>query len=218
MTGRDKTEFKYDVADDYGVESLALVIRLAEPNPAAPEAEESSPAPLPGAAPQGRQRHRRAGSHRHRWAGLEVDARLVATDGAGQTGESPPHRFILPEKLFLQPLAKAAQEARVTLLREPRAYGAIADNPDAARAGALNTAAANRLDAAPEEVRRAATMLSALTFRPETYFEDYSVYLGLRTALGLVQSAASKAEADSVEPILWAAALKAEYGSAAGCA
>ncbi|MEL6474560.1 MAG: DUF4175 family protein [Pseudomonadota bacterium] len=215
VTTQDKTEFEYEVSDDYGVDRLDLVITLANPNPAAPDAEERTPVPLPGAAPKTASETATLDLTRHRWAGLEVVAQLVATDGAGQQGASEPYTFTLPEKLFLQPLAKAAQEARVTILREPRTYDTVPENLDAVRDDAINVAAANRLDAAPPDIQLAAEMLSALTFRPSDYFEDYAVYLGLRTALGLVQSAGDKAEADSVDPILWAVALKAEYGSAA---
>lgn len=214
-TPQDRTEFSWEVTDDYGVESLELALRLTDPHPAAPGAEDRVPVPLAAVSPKEAGEQATLDLTRHRWAGLEVEARLVATDGAGQEGFSAAHTFVLPEKLFLQPLARAAQESRVTVLRDPRTYEEGEPNITATRQGEINTAAANRLEAAPEDVRRAALMLDALTFEAPRYFRDYSIYFGLRTAHGLLESATSKDEADSIDPILWAVALKAEYGSSA---
>lgn len=214
-TGQDKTEFKWAASDDYGVEKLEVAVKLIEPHPAAPDAEHREPIPFPGVAPKEAEETATLDLTRHRWAGMEVEARIVATDGAGQEGFSQPHVFVLPEKLFLQPLAKAAQENRVTVLRDPRAYADIPANADATQAGAVNTAPSSRLEYAPEDVQRASVMLDALTYRPETYFRDYSIYFGLRMAQEILETATSKDEADSIDPVLWAVALKAEYGSAA---
>jgi hypothetical protein len=139
----------------------------------------------------------------------------VARDGAGQEGFSETVPFILPEKLFLDPLAQAAQEARVTVLREPRPYAELEKNDQALSDGAINTAATGRLDAAPEGVRLAALMLDSVTYRGEVFFNDLGAFMGLRMALGTLESAGTKAEADAVEPLLWAIALKLEYGSVA---
>lgn len=214
-TPQDRTEFTWAVTDDYGVDSLELALRLTSPHPAAPDAEERVPAPIAEVAPKEASEQATLDLTRHRWAGLEVEARLIATDGAGQEGVSEPHVFVLPEKLFLQPLARAAQESRVTVLRDPRPYEAIPANPAALQQDAVNTAATNRLEAAPQDVRRAALMLDALTYEAPRYFRDYSIYFGLRAAHGLLESATTKEAADSIDPILWAVALKAEYGSSA---
>ncbi len=211
----DKTEFTWEVEDDYGVETLSLSLRLVEPHPAAPDAEDRIAVPMRGVSPKEASEAAQLDMTRHRWAGLEVEARLIAVDGAGQEGRSEPHVFILPTKLLLQPLAKSIQEIRVTTLREPRAYPDDVANAKALTAGALNLPALNRLETAPAGVRDAAFMLDAITYEAPRFFKDYSVYLALRTSRGILGAASSKPEADSVEPILWAAALKAEYGSAA---
>ncbi|MBY9065820.1 DUF4175 domain-containing protein [Hyphomonas sp. WL0036] len=213
---RDQVQFKWKADDDYGVVAVELAIRLREPHPADPEAEDRVPVPMPGAA--GAKEAAAAAQldlTRHRWAGLPVDVRLVARDGSGQEGFSESIPFILPEKLFLDPLAKATQEARVTVLREPRSYAELEKNGQALTDGAINTAAAGRLDSAPEGVRQAALMLDALTYRGEMFFNDLGAFMGLRMALGTLQSAGTKAEADAVEPLLWSIALKLEYGSVA---
>ncbi len=213
---RDQVEFKWKAGDDYGVTAVELAIRLQTPHPAAPEAEDRVPVPMPG-APGAKELSATAQLDltRHRWAGLPVDVRLVARDGAGQEGFSEPVPFNLPEKLFLDPLAQAAQEARVTVLREPRPYMDLPKNEPALTDGAINTAATGRLDAAPEGVRQAALMLDSVTYRGEMFINDLGAFMGLRMALSTLQSAGTKAEADAVEPLLWAIALKLEHGSVA---
>ena len=215
LTETDRMRFDWTASDDYGIETLELRIWLREPHPAAPDADDRLAVDLIGLDRREAEDTAEIDATRHRWAGLPVNVQLVATDAAGQEGVSESVPFILPEKLFLQPLAKAAQEARVTVLREPRGYGDIPPNLDALREGAVNTAGSRRLGHAPEGVQRAALMLDALTYQPETYFRDRSVYFGLRMAHSVLAAAPDKAEADSVEPVLWAVALKAEYGSAA---
>lgn len=213
---RDQIKFKWKAGDDYGVTAVELAIRLREPHPADPEAEDRVPVPMPGVAGA---KELAASAQldltRHRWAGLPVDLRLVARDGAGQEGFSDTVPFVLPEKLFLDPLAQATQEARVTVLREPRAYAEAEKNELMLQDGAINTAATGRLDAAPEGVRQAALMLDAVTYRGEIFIENLGAFMGLRMALGTLTTATSKAEADSVEPLLWSIALKLEYGSVA---
>jgi len=215
VTPQDRTGFTWAASDDYGIDRLVLALSLQAPDPDAPDAEEriNVPLPAPGAREAGEESE--LDLTRHRWAGLPVTARIIAIDGAGQEGRSEPFDFTLPEKLFLQPLARAAQEVRVTVLREPEGYRQLGANAAALRPDGLNAAATARLDAAPAGVRKAAVMLDALTYEPARYFEDPSLYLGLRAAGGLLTSASDKAEADAVDPLLWAVALKAEYGSAA---
>ena len=213
---RDQITFKWKADDDYGIAAVELAIRLRVPHPAAPEAEDRVPVPMPG-APGGRELAATAQLDltRHRWAGLPVELRLVARDGAGQEGFSEPAPFDLPEKLFLDPLAQAAQEARVTVLREPRPYAELGKNDQALSNDAINTAATGRLDAAPEGVRQAALMLESITYRGELFINDLGAFMGLRMALGTLQSAGTKQEADAVEPLLWSIALKLEHGSVA---
>lgn len=213
---RDQVTFKWKAGDDYGVTAVELGIRLREPHPADPDAEDRVPVPMPG-APGAKELAATAQLDltRHRWAGLPVDLRLIARDGAGQEGFSESAPFILPEKLFLDPLALAAQEARVTVLREPRPYAELPRNEEAISEGAINTAATGRLDAAPEGVRQAALMLDSVTYRGEMFINDLGAFMGLRMALGTLQSAGTKQEADAVEPLLWSIALKLEHGSVA---
>ncbi|WP_430403112.1 DUF4175 domain-containing protein [Hyphomonas sp.] len=212
---QDRIAFTWSAADDYGVTGLELAISLREPNPAAPDAEDRVPVPLPGVSATQGSDTVQLDLTRHRWAGLAVNLRLVATDGAGQEGTSETVPFLLPEKLFLEPIARVAQEVRVTVLREPRPYAEMPMNDDALRQDALNTTAANRLASAPAGVQKAALMLDAITFRGEQYMPNIAAFLTFRTAHGILSAASTKDEADAVDPLLWALALKAEYGSAA---
>ncbi len=212
---RDTTEFTWAARDDYGVVKLEIGIKLREPHPAAPDAEDRVALSLPGAANGEITDKAQIDLTRHRWAGLAVDLRLIATDGAGQEGVSPSTPFVLPDKFFLDPLARAAQDIRVTVLREPREYKKAGLNLEALRAGRLNTSAANRLALAPAGVQKGALMLDAITWQGERYFDHLPTYLSFRTAHGILESASSKAEADEVDTLLWALALKIEYGTAA---
>ena len=130
------------------------------------------PVPLPGVAPTSAEDITQLDLTRHRWAGLPVEMQLVATDGAGQTGLSEPLDFTLPEKLFLDPIARVAQEVRVTVLREPRDYEELSRNETALQQDALNVTAANRLDTAPPDIQKAALMLDAMTYKGERYIPD----------------------------------------------
>lgn len=216
---QDKVKFAWKASDDYGVVAVDLAIRLKEPHPAAPDAEERVPVPMPGASGA-----KEASATveldltRHKWAGLAVDLQLVALDGSGQEGRSETMPFILPEKLFIDPLARSAQEVRVTVLREPRPYTELPKNDAAVTDGALNLQATGRLEAAPDGVRQAVAMLEALTYKGEFFFDSLSAYMGFKTAEKTLIAAGSKPEADAVEQLLWAMALKLEYGSAADAA
>lgn len=230
LSAKDETVFSWRGGDDYGIEKAELSFRLKDPHPAAPDEEARVDVPIPGVYP------RMIGEDpdpddeedegesvsldltRHKWAGLEVVTCIIATDGAGQESvcaDNEAHTFIMPNKLFLQPLAQATQEARVTVLREPRKYDASEFNPATLKSGAITEEPVNQLEYAPDDIRLAALMLDAITFEGPRYFNDYTIYLALRNARGILDTAPTKEEADTVDSILWSAALKAEYGSAA---
>ena len=211
----DRTEFAWTGTDDYGIVRAELAIRRKEPHPAAPDEEDRVPIPLAAPSMPEIRETTQIDLTRHRWAGLPVDVRIVAIDGAGQEGTSETVPFILPEKLFLDPIARVAQEVRVTVLREPRDYQDQPKNPFALKQGAINTRAANRLDLAPPDVQKAALMLDSITLMGERYMPNQAYYLSFKVAEGMLETASSRTEAEAVDPLLWALALKAEYGSAA---
>jgi uncharacterized protein (TIGR02302 family) len=118
----------------------------------------------------------------HPWAGLKVKMTLVARDQAGQTGESAPYEFVLPERAFTKPLAKAVVEQRKKLVRDPTA---------------------------PEGVANA---LEALTLGGDKVIDDSTVYLALRNAYWRLRTDVSRDSIASVVDQLWSTALRIEEG------
>jgi hypothetical protein len=216
----DRTEFKYKLADDYGVAKLELIAVRKDTPKEAGEIEDGTLIETVTLAPKEEEGDFSQDLVRHRWAGLDVMVKLRATDDAGQTAESEAVAYRIPEKIFLQPNARMAQEARAVLLRNWEEYNIPpgADNFTSVEGTGFNaiaTAAANRLTWAPEQIKRAVMTLDAITWRPEDFFEDPVIYMGLRNARTIIESAADRAEAESAEGVLWDIALRAEYGSLA---
>ncbi|MBD3769670.1 MAG: DUF4175 family protein [Rhodobacterales bacterium] len=211
----DRTEFAWTAKDDYGVVRAELSLRLREPHPAAPDEEDRVPIPLAAPSMPDIKDATQIDLTRHRWAGLPVDVQLVVTDASGQEGTSETVPFVLPEKLFLDPVARVAQEVRVTVLREPRDYAQQEPNLSALRQDAINTDAANRLNIAPPDIQKAALMLDSVTLMGERYMPNQAYYLTFKMAEGMLETAGTKEEAEAVDPLLWSLALKAEYGNAA---
>jgi uncharacterized protein (TIGR02302 family) len=118
----------------------------------------------------------------HPWAGLKVHMTLIARDQAGQMGASVPYEFILPERAFTKPLARAVVEQRKKLVRDP---------------------------AAPEGVAYA---LDALTLGGDKVIDDSTVYLALRNAYWRLRTDPSREGIATVVDQLWSAALRLEEG------
>lgn len=215
VTPTDKTAFSWTVEDDYGVDRLMLEVILPGDGLFGGEADQIEII-MDDVSPLKLEDNSEIDLTRHKWAGLELRARLVATDGAGQVGRSATIDFTMPSKLFLQPLARASQEVRLDILRENDDYIERDFNTAALGPDALNLEVANRLEKAPAGIQTAALKLDGLTFEPESYFRDLSIYLGLRNARQFLTIATSLQEAqEQTEPILWMVALRAEYGSVA---
>jgi uncharacterized protein (TIGR02302 family) len=118
----------------------------------------------------------------HPWAGLKVRMTLIARDQASQSGQSVPYEFVLPERTFTKPLAKAVVEQRKKLVRDP---------------------------SAPEGVAYA---LDALTLGADKVIDDSVVYLALRNAYWRLRNDPSRESIASVVDQLWEAALRIEDG------
>ncbi|HLG87849.1 MAG TPA: DUF4175 family protein [Alphaproteobacteria bacterium] len=120
----------------------------------------------------------------HPWAGMPVLAKLVATDAAGHTGESEEATLTLPEHSFQSAVARDIIDARKQLI----------------------------LEEAPR--RDIAIRVAAVAYRPETYSDDLSVFLALRTAADELRRRSpddDNATAE-IEALLWDAALKIDEG------
>ncbi|MEZ5829351.1 MAG: TIGR02302 family protein [Hyphomicrobiales bacterium] len=118
----------------------------------------------------------------HPWAGLKVRMTLIARDQAEQTGASPPFEFVLPERAFTKPLAKAVVEQRKKLVRDPTSQGVVA------------------------------RALDALTIGDEKVIDDRTVYLSLRDAYWRLLNDDSRESVASVVDQLWSTALRIEEG------
>jgi uncharacterized protein (TIGR02302 family) len=118
----------------------------------------------------------------HPWAGLKVRMTLIARDQAGQTGESIPYEFVLPERNFTKPLAKAVVEQRKKLVRDP---------------------------SAPDGVIKA---LDALTIGADKVIDSTTIYLALRNAYWRLRNDNSREGIASVVAQLWEIALRIEDG------
>lgn len=114
----------WQASDQYGLKGLGLRLSL----PSRPEAPALETAlPLPGASPKSAHATAILDLTAHPWAGLPVEARLVARDEAGLAAASEPARFTLPERHFKNPVAQTLVLARKSLSLDPDArLGAIA--------------------------------------------------------------------------------------------
>lgn len=195
-TPRAALRLSYRASDDHGVASAEATFALADAAASAPPQDlegESKLNPLieapvmPLQLPRSNAKQVEGNASQdltaHPWAGLKVRMTLAARDQAGQTGTSEAYEFILPERKFTKPLARAVVEQRKKLVRERDA---------------------------DEKVARA---LDALTLGGERVIADSSVYLSLRNAYWRLNSDPSPESIASVVEQLWHVALRIEDGN-----
>lgn len=209
---RDRLEFKYSLEDDYGVVNLYLSMALQSD----PDNTEQISIALPGASVRtSKQEPGGLDLTKHKWAGKKVTGRLLAVDGKRQVGSTALHDFIVPDKIFVEPLAKAVAEQRQLMLAGTQAYAPF-KAPKSVADKNLPLFAVDRPDQtiarAPEPVRRTALLIDAITDKPVGIFEDPSVYMGLRHIYRRLQLAQKQDELSGIAEDLWAIALRAEFG------
>ena len=107
---------------------------------------------------------------------------LEARDQAEQVGRSEAYEFVLPERVFTQPLAKAVIEQRSKLVQEPDSSAMVA------------------------------LALDGLTIGEERVIEDHTVYLSLRNTYWRLRNDDSREAVSSVVDQLWSTALRIEEG------
>lgn len=209
----DQLTFEWSAEDDYGLSGVELLIRPAPETGLADRGEDVVALELTSSFAREVSDTTRLDLTRHKWAGLQVELRLRATDAAGQSGLSEPVVRELPEKLFLEPLALASQEIRLEVMREPDEFESV----PASLAARLDDGAGlgDRLERAPEGIQQAALMLDAVTYKPELYFSDMTVYFGLRRAHEMLRFASTQTDVEPIDDLLWSVALRAEYGTVA---
>jgi len=118
----------------------------------------------------------------HPWAGARVKLTLVARDEAGQEGRSETINFVLPQRPFTKPLARALVEQRRNLILDP-------DNR-----------------------KRVQTALDSLLIAPDRFTPQWGVFMGLRTGAQRLRTARTDQDLIEVADWLWAMALQIEDG------
>ena len=113
------------------------------------------------------------------WAGLEVTGQLTVKDGAAQEISTKAIQFKLPQRPFFNPLAKAVIEQRQTLA------------------------------VAAKDWPRAGRSFDALTLSPETFYDNTTDYLLLRSAFWRVMKQNGEGFEEAVEDF-WPLALQLE--------
>ncbi|WP_439578125.1 DUF4175 domain-containing protein, partial [Elioraea sp.] len=150
---------------------------------ARPEAEALTvPMPVPGG---GERQVRGTGQpdlSAHPWAGLPVTIVLEAKDGADQTGRSQSLIVELPERRFEHPVARALVALR------------------------------KRMTLAPAERSAHARELDRIAAAPETFDDDFTVFLGLRVARSRLRFDRTEGATAEVQALLWDLAIRLEEG------
>ena len=118
------------------------------------------------------------------WAGLKVTMMLFATDALGQKGRSAVETFLLPERVFNDPTARALIVLRKALTHDPKAL---------------------RLDVADG--------MRMIQARPETYRDDPVVTLGLRVGSARLAASGDRQTITDTQALLWDLAMRLEQGA-----
>ncbi len=183
--------FKYKVDDDYGVTSAeARIERIVPASKNRPEGGLpliGKPPVFPLSLPHAPVKSGEGKTYRdltaHPWAGLPVVATLLAKDEAGNTGLSSPRGFILPERTFTKPLAKAVIGQRRELVEDPDDTARISGN------------------------------LGALALSAQDDGIAAAIYLNLRSASMRLKGRPAIEKVESVVDQLWDIATRIEDGN-----
>ncbi|MGI9128217.1 MAG: DUF4175 domain-containing protein [Roseomonas sp.] len=165
--------------DDWGLVALRVELRLKQ-RPSAPPVTQDMP--LPGGAPRQAQGAAQHDFSAHPWAGLEVEARLFARDGAEQEGKSEGAFLVLPERRFSHPVAQQLIAIRRALSLDPNAR---------------------------EPARRE---LDRITNAPEAFEHDTGMFLTLRSARHRLMRDRRDEAVPEVQQVLWDVAVALEEG------
>ncbi|MBL8583522.1 MAG: TIGR02302 family protein, partial [Rhizobiaceae bacterium] len=170
---------------DYGAASAQAEFALDEPvKPGARPLYEQPEMPLALPRRGGREIAAKASRDltEHVWAGHPVRLQLKVTDDAGQEGVSEVKSFVLPERPFTNPLARALIEQRGMLALDANSKPAVLD------------------------------LMDAITLRPEDTFDTMAHYLGIVSAETRLKMAETDDQLREVVAYLWEVALSIEDG------
>ena len=177
----------YMIEDAYGVREAGGGFVLAKPAPDAPKHTLFGPPTLALQLPGGANRTGEARStvdlSEHPWAGAHVLMTLKAVSVSDASAESPPVEIVLPQRHFVNPLAKALVEQR---------RGLIID-PDRNRS-------------------RLAKALDALMIAPELFMPETGQYLGVYSVARQLEAARTDDAMREVVASLWSLAVTIEDG------
>ncbi|WP_137132168.1 TIGR02302 family protein [Rhizobium sp. FY34] len=178
-------EIGFTGRDDYGIQRAFALIEPAEPQ----AANARSLYPLPEYRldlPRNSTREVKGLTSRnlseHPLAGKRVRITLVAIDGAGQEGRSPPVEMVLPGRRFVEPLAAAVAEQRQVFALDTR------------------------------QMPRAIALNEVLALRPDETIPNLSHYLLIRSALARMKLAYNDELLKNTADYLWEIALGIEDG------
>ncbi|RLP23947.1 TIGR02302 family protein [Mesorhizobium sp. YM1C-6-2] len=178
-------ELAYEVEDDYGATEAFADFELEE-TPSA-EAHPLYGAPemkltLPRRDAKGPAAKTSRDLTEHVWSGSRIKLTLKAKDAAGQEASSETKTFVMPEKIFTNPLARAVVE-----------HGKIFSLDTNRKQDTLN-------------------LIDAITIRPEDTFENPSHYLGIMAGRTQLEMAATDEQLREVADYMWEMALSIEDG------
>ncbi len=171
--------------DDYGIREAHAIIEPVRTQD--PEATPLYPLPefkldIPRRNPREPEGLTSRNLTEHPLAGKRVRITLVATDDAGQTGQSPPHEMVLPARPFAEPLAAAVAEQRQIFSLDTR------------------------------QMPRAIELNEVLALRPDETIPNLSHFLLIRSALGRMELARGEEQLKETADYLWEIALGIEDG------
>ena len=213
---RDRLSFQYSLQDDYGVEQLGLEMTLLEGD----MPPDTAVVPLTGkSVRETKGTDAVLDLTKHKWAGRKVKGRLIAADGTGETAQSDYAYFTIPDKIFIEPIAKAVAEQRMLVLAGLEGNQSYAPLPMRTRREWENQPRFDdwrtdeKLGRAPEEIQRAAALIDAVTDAPAGLYEDPAVFMGLKNVLGTLRHSRNIEAITPVPDTLWSIAIRAEFGS-----
>lgn len=183
-TADDELEVEFTARDDYGVAKVEAWLRLG--GDADPRPDQMIEVPLPFGKDGVHAGHWIEDLSQHEFAGQKIEFWLRAHDAAGQIGDSEVVTLTLPQRAFVEPLARALIHERGQIVRH-------------AAAG-----------------RNALQTLSAGTRYPEDYFRDAASLIMTRAVLSrlalAVQAGRVPEMRTELAEMLWLAAKRLDDG------
>lgn len=171
----------YEVYDDFGVADLVLTLKGAKR--LGQSSQEFKPFIPKTRNGQGAKAAHYEDLTPSPWAGEDVELTLKATDAIGQSGQSLPIRFTVPEREFTHPVARMLIQIRKELFQRPDARNAPS------------------------------RFLDVIARSPQEFGDDLTVYAAMRVAhWRLIHDPEIDAIAQ-VTNILWDTALRLEEGA-----